>query len=75
MAATTFEQLRAALNEATNKIADRLQALHDKLDQSGISAADEQAAIDALLVEVDRLHAMGTDPANPVPPVTDPPIV
>jgi methyl-accepting chemotaxis protein len=52
----------AAVDAATDKIAARIQKL---VDNSSLSDADKKT----LQVEVDKLNALGQDPANPIPPV------
>lgn len=63
-----FETLLAAVDEATNKIAARIQALTDKLGQGGMTAEEEAAIKTSLEAEVAKLQALGADPENPVPP-------
>lgn len=50
----------AAIDAATTRIAERIQALIDASDLS----SEEKAAF---TVEIDKLNALGSDPANPVP--------
>jgi len=47
-------------DQATDKIASRIQK---QIDTGGLNA-ESQAALQA---EVDKLNALGQDPANPVP--------
>jgi len=55
-----------ALDTATNAIAARLQKLIDLAASNGSASEAEIRA--ALQPEVDRLTALGQDPANAVPP-------
>jgi hypothetical protein len=55
-----------AIDDATNKVAARIQKLIDLAAQNGsVSEAEIRAA---LLPELDRLTALGADPDKPVPP-------
>src|SRR5665647_2064115 len=57
----------AELNDATNALAAKIQKLIDgQVPGDPVS----QESLDALQVVADKLKAMGTDPTNPVPPVT-----
>ena len=56
----------AKLDDATNKIAARLQKLIDLAAQNGsVSEAEIRAALQP---DLDRLTALGKDPDVPVPP-------
>jgi len=57
-----IKDFAAKIDEATNAIATRIQALLDKVN-SGTASAEEIAAV--LQPEVDRLTEMGKDSANP----------
>jgi methyl-accepting chemotaxis protein len=57
-----IKDFAAKIDEATNAIAARIQALIDKVN-SGTASSEEIAAV--LQPEVDRLTEMGKDPANP----------
>ena len=62
-----FDTLLAAVNEATNRIALKIQALIDQLAAGGLTSADEadvQAKLEAVKTQ---LEALGADPADPVP--------
>lgn len=53
------------IDDATNKVATKLQALIDKANSAGtVTAAEIRAALEP---EVQRLEGLGADPANPVP--------
>jgi hypothetical protein len=52
----------AKIDEATNAIAARIQALIDKVN-AGTATPEEIAAV--LQPEVDKLSELGKDPANP----------
>jgi len=53
------------IDDATNKVADKLQALIDKAAAAGsVTAAEVDAALSPL---VTHLEAVAADPANPVP--------
>lgn len=62
----------ADLDDATNAVAARLDAL------AGQVAASDQSAADQIKVEADRLRTLAADPNNPVPepvpPVDQPPV-
>ena len=69
-----LQALIAALNTATNSVADEIaklkQQIADLLANPDAITAEDKAAIEAgLQAQVDRLTALGADPANPVPPV------
>jgi methyl-accepting chemotaxis protein len=57
-----IKDFAAKIDEATNVIAARIQALIDKVN-SGTATPEEIAAV--LQPEVDRLTEMGKDAANP----------
>jgi flagellar hook-associated protein FlgK len=57
-----IKDFAAKIDEATNTIATRIQALVDKVN-AGTATPEEIAAV--LQPEVDRLTEMGKDPANP----------
>jgi hypothetical protein len=57
-----IKDFAAKIDEATNAIAARIQALVDKVN-AGTATPEEIAAV--LQPEVDRLTEMGKDPANP----------
>lgn len=62
-----FDALLAAVNDATNKIAARIQALIDKQNAGGLTAEEEEAVKAGLEAEVAKLQALGADSTNPVP--------
>ena len=64
-----FKDLVTALNDATNTIAARIEALIAKLNDTGISAAEEDAALAGLQTAADNLKTLGQNPADPVPTV------
>lgn len=53
-----------ALDTASNNIAARIQRLVDKINAGTPLTADDATALQA---DVDKLTALGQDPANPVP--------
>lgn len=55
------EELRVAVDNATNRVAEKLQQLRDELAQR------DQAAADALQPLIAELNEMGADPTNPIP--------
>ncbi len=57
-----IKDFAAKIDEATNAVAARIQALIDKVN-AGTATPEEIAAV--LQPEVDRLTEMGKDPANP----------
>jgi uncharacterized protein YabE (DUF348 family) len=65
----SYAALVAAIDAETTRIATKIQTLLDKIIAGGMSAADEDAAEAALQAQVDRLKTIGTDPAEPIPPV------
>ncbi len=62
------QKLIAAMNDATNAIAARIDALKAQI-AGGVTPEDATAITDALTAEVAKLQALGADPANPVPTV------
>jgi hypothetical protein len=64
-----FEDLRVAVNDATNMIAARIQVLLEKLTAGGMSAMEEEEVRAGLQVAVEQLKVLGADPVDPVPPV------
>lgn len=69
-----LQALITALNTATNSVADEIaklkQQIADLLANPDSITPEDKAAIEAgLQAQVDRLTALGADPANPVPPV------
>ena len=65
-----FETLRLAMNDATNKIAARIEDLMSKITAGGMTAAEEDEVKAGLQAEVGRLKALGVNPEEPVPPTT-----
>ena len=68
-----LQALITALNTATNSVADEIaklkQQIADLLANPDSITPEDKAAIEAgLQAQVDRLTALGADPANPVPP-------
>jgi hypothetical protein len=66
MANAEILALVSQIDVATNKVADRIQALIDKID-TGMSAAEVAEVKAALGQEVTDLETLGKDPADPVP--------
>lgn len=67
-----YNDLVQQIDKATNAIATRQQKMVDQLNNAtaGLSAEDAAAIATQLQAEIDRLNALGSDPANPVPPQT-----
>lgn len=57
------------LDEATNAVAARLEALANQLDEFDLNASN------AVRAEATRLRSLAADPENPVPPVEPEPEV
>lgn len=55
------------MDAATNEIAADLQTLRDQI-AAGVSEADKAAVLSKLDDKIARLHQLGQDPTNPVPP-------
>lgn len=67
-----LQALIAAFDVATNKVADNLQALVDKVKELTEAVAGEEATtiqevISAFEPQLAKLRALGADPENPVP--------
>lgn len=58
---TTIEDVAARIDAATNQVAAELTAIRGEL------ANRDQALADRLTPSIERLEALGADPANPVP--------
>jgi Na+/phosphate symporter len=67
--ATTYEELITKLDEATTKLGEKIKELVAKLEEGGLTKEQEEANLAALDAIGDKLVEMGTDPAEPVPPV------
>jgi uncharacterized coiled-coil protein SlyX len=68
-----FDTLLTAIDTETNRLADEVKALADRLPASGTLDAKQTASLKARLSEhADRLRAIAADAENPVPtgPVT-----
>lgn len=71
-------EIVARLDAATNEVASDLAAVRDQLTAAlaDVDAA-KRSAVDEALAQLDapiaRLEALGSDPADPVPVVADPP--
>ena len=65
--AQNFKDLVQQLNDETNTISARIDALIAKLNDTGISSADEDAALAELQAVSDRLKTLGADQTNPIP--------
>lgn len=63
-----LKDLTAKIDDATNKVAARIDALASKVTNS-MTDAEVAEVKTGLQAEVDRLTTLGQDPANPVPPV------
>lgn len=68
-----FNALISALNDATNDVAAKLEALRAQLATAGLDATAEAAIFATLDAQVTKLKALGADPEVPVP--VDPPVV
>lgn len=62
----TLVDIIASLNNNTNAVAVRMDALLSQLSLSGKAPTQEQ--LDSLQAISDHLKQLGADPANPVPP-------
>lgn len=62
-----IKDLAAKIDQATTAVAGRIDRLSQKITNS-MTDAEVAEVKNALQAEVDRLTAMGQDPANPVPP-------
>jgi hypothetical protein len=60
---SAVDDIVAALNDATNKLAAELAALRNEV------AGDDSAIAAKFQPILDQLVNLGADPANPVPPV------
>lgn len=61
-----LKDLTAKIDDATNKVATRIDLLASKITNS--MTDQEVIAVKAgLQAEIDKLTALGSDPANPVP--------
>jgi hypothetical protein len=62
-----IKSLVSQIDAATNEIAADLTALRDQI-AGGVDAATAEEIRAGLQTQVERLTALGQDPANPVPP-------
>lgn len=62
-----FDLLREQINEATNKIAAKIEELIERAKSPGLSIEDEQAVYDGFTAISEQLKALAADPENPVP--------
>lgn len=65
--AQDLKDLTKKIDDATNAVAARLDALAQQITNS-MSDADVTAVKAGLQAEVDKLTALGSDPNNPIPP-------
>jgi hypothetical protein len=65
----SYAALVAALDAETTRIGLKVQEYLDTIAAGGMSAAEEDAAQAGLQAVADRLKAIGSDPAEPIPPV------
>lgn len=65
--AQDFKDLVDALNAETDMIAARIDAILAKLQDTGLSSAEEAQALSDLQAVSDRLKTLGTDQTNPIP--------
>ena len=64
----SYAALVAAIDVETTRIASKIEELLAKITAGGMSAADEDAAGVAIAAQLDKLKALGQDPAQPIPP-------
>ena len=67
-----LEALRVALNDATNQVAVRIDALKQQVmdllnNPNAITPADAATVEAGFQAEISRLTGLASDPANPVP--------
>ena len=62
-----FDTLLAAVNDATNAIAARIQKLLEIINAGGMTEAQEAEVKAGLEAAVAQLQALGQDPSDPVP--------
>jgi hypothetical protein len=66
--------LRIALDDATNKVAERQGKILAELQAAkDANQAPKQETLDAIAADIDRLKALGSDPAAPIPAPEPPP--
>lgn len=63
----SFEALRVEMNDATNKLAAKIDALIEQNNRTDLTEAEEQAVLDGFQGVSNQLKALGADPTNPVP--------
>lgn len=69
----SFKDLLAAVDVETNRIAAKIDELVAKLEAGGMTEAEEEEALAGLSATADRLKTIGANPADPIPPVEEPP--
>lgn len=65
--ANAFSDLAQQMNDETNAIAARIDALIAAQQAGGMTAEEEAAALAEMQAISDRLKVLGTDPNNPIP--------
>ncbi|HUQ95002.1 MAG TPA: hypothetical protein VM120_25210 [Bryobacteraceae bacterium] len=70
-----YAALVSGMNEATNGLAKRIEALEAAKAAGGMSAADETATLAELSAIKDTLLKLGANPADPIPGTELPPVV
>lgn len=63
----TFTDLLTAVDGETTRIADTVQELLARAAAGGMTADEEEQVRAALAAQLDKLRAIGADPADPVP--------
>lgn len=71
--AQNFKDLVVAINAETDRLAAKIQAFIDAENAGGLTPAEEEAHLADLQSVVDRLKVVGANPADPIPPVEEPP--
>jgi predicted PurR-regulated permease PerM len=69
-----FDALNTRLNEATNRIAERLEALEETVQNMGLTAEQEQQILATTEPLIAQLEALGRDPENPIPENPETPV-
>lgn len=64
----SFDDLRTAMDDETNALAAKIDALTAKIAAGGMSAEEEAAVLADFTAISERLKTLGADPAEPIPP-------
>lgn len=67
-ATETLTAIQTAVDGVAQRLLPQLQNLKDALTAAQADDAEVSSALDAMMLEVDRLNALGADPASPVDP-------